>query len=225
MVLTAAVLLLWLASLLLVGWVTAHRAEPKLAATQAELKSAQSKLAQQADQLEQLHHQQANLSVSDQISRAANNELQTSLAERDEQIAGLRADVAFYERLVGSTRQRHGLTVHSVEFSPEQEGSWRYTVVLTQNLDRDAVSKGQLRFSIEGMRNGKRNQLDWTDLHQQTGAAGQDYSFRYFQQLNGSVILPEGFIPQRVKVSLTTGGQPVEQSFDFKQASKPAPDA
>src|SRR3546814_19579440 len=47
-----------------------------------------------------------------QISRDANRDLQGTLAERDEEIAGLRADVAFYERFVGATGQRRGLTVH-----------------------------------------------------------------------------------------------------------------
>ncbi len=35
-------------------------------------------------------------------------DIQSLLAERDEQIAALRADVAFYERLVGATAQRKG---------------------------------------------------------------------------------------------------------------------
>ena len=60
--------------------------------------------------------------------------MQSSLAERDEEIAGLRADVAFYERL-GSTSQRKGLNTHSIEFSPEAAGTWQYTAVLTQNLN------------------------------------------------------------------------------------------
>ena len=56
----------------------------------------------------------ATLARSDQISRDANRDLQGTLAERDEEIAGLRADVAFYERFVGSTAQRRGLNVHEL---------------------------------------------------------------------------------------------------------------
>ena len=46
-------------------------------------------------QLTELRQKQATLEASDRISRAANTEVQSSLAERDEEIAGLRADVAF----------------------------------------------------------------------------------------------------------------------------------
>ncbi|XFC40794.1 DUF6776 family protein [Stenotrophomonas indicatrix] len=173
-------------------------------------------------QLTELRQKQATLEASDRISRAANNEVQSSLAERDEEIAGLRADVAFYERLVGSTSQRKGLNTHSIEFSPESAGTWQYSVVLTQNLNRGAISQGQMRFTVEGVKNGKLATISWDELHQRSKVPGQDYSFRYFQQLTGSVMLPADFTPQRVKVTLGSGAGGTTQVFDWKQAGAPA---
>src|SRR5690606_36493793 len=63
----------------------------------------------QRARIEALEQEVATLRRSDQISREANRGLQRTLAERDEEIAGLRADVAFYERFVGATGQRRGL--------------------------------------------------------------------------------------------------------------------
>jgi hypothetical protein len=173
-------------------------------------------------QLTELQQKQATLEASDRISRAANNEVQTSLGERDEEIAGLRADVAFYERLVGATSQRKGLNTHSVEFSPETGGTWQYAVVLTQNLNRGAISQGQMRFTVEGVKGGKLTSVSWDELHQRTKVPGQEYSFRYFQQLTGSVMLPADFTPQRVKVTLGSGAGGTTQVFDWKQAGAPA---
>ncbi len=68
----------------------------------------------QQREIDGLQQRVATLSRSDQISREANRDLQSTLAERDEEIAALRADVAFYERLVGSTAQRRGLAVHAL---------------------------------------------------------------------------------------------------------------
>lgn len=169
-------------------------------------------------ELVELRQKQATLEASDRISRAANNEVQASLAERDEEIAGLRADVAFYERLVGATSQRKGLNTHSIEFRPEAAGTWQYAVVLTQNLNRGAISQGQMRFTVEGVRNGRLATVSWDELHQRSKVPGQDYSFRYFQQLSGSVILPADFTPQRVKVTLGSGTGGSTQVFDWKQA-------
>ncbi|WP_305805260.1 DUF6776 family protein [Stenotrophomonas sp. YIM B06876] len=214
----AVVAVPWLLSLLLV-WLFATRfAAPDVGAMGAKLRQAERQLAEQKGQIEDLKQRQATLAASDRISRAANTEVQASLAERDEEIAGLRADVAFYERLVGATSQRKGLNAHSVEFSPEAAGTWHYSVVLTQNLNRGAISQGQMRFSVEGVKHGKLTTVSWDELHQRKTVPGQDYSFRYFQQLSGSVMLPKDFTPQRVRVSLSGSGGATTQNFDWKLA-------
>ncbi|WDJ89450.1 hypothetical protein JH302_20135 [Xanthomonas campestris] len=218
----AVLVIVWLASLGGVWWMASRTAAPRLVEAEAGLQQAQRVQAEQRRQIEQLQQRQVNLAMSDKISRAANTEVQASLAERDEQIAALRADVAFYERLVGSTAQRKGLNAHSVQFTAEAGGTWNYSVVLTQNLNRGAISQGQLRFAVEGVRAGKLVTVSWNELHQKPDAVGQPYSFRYFQQLDGSVILPKDFTPQRVKISLSGDGAPVNQTFDWKVAGNGA---
>lgn len=208
----------WGLSLLLVGWLAARYASPEAGGLRERLRQSNQQLEQQRAQVEELRQRQATLEASDRISRAANAEVQASLSERDEEIAGLRADVAFYERLVGATSQRKGLNAHSAEFSPEAAGSWHYSVVLTQNLNRGAISQGQMRFTVEGVKDGKLTTLGWDDLHQRKGVPGQEYSFRYFQQLDGSVMLPRDFTPQRVRVSLSGPGGGATQTFDWKLA-------
>ena len=69
------------------------------------------------------------------------------------------------------------------------------------------------------VRAGKLATLDWGDLNQRDDAPGQDYSFRYFQELGGNVMLPKDFTPQRVRVSLRGASGSVEQNFDWKPAA------
>ena len=197
-----AVVVGWPLSLLLLGLFMAWQAEPALKALRAEHAALVASYASARGELESLKQQVATLSRSDQISRAANLEVQQTLAERDEEIAALRADVEFYERLVGATGQRRGLSVHAARFQPEAGGSWRYTVTLTQNLNRGAISRGDLRFAVEGVAAGVLKTLDWDTLRQAEAAPPQAYSFRYFQKLEGSIVLPQGFTPQRVRVRL-----------------------
>ncbi|MFO7340717.1 MAG: hypothetical protein C0P65_012940, partial [Lysobacteraceae bacterium] len=76
----AALAAAWLASLV-VAWVLATRlAAPELAQARAQLREAERTAAQQQRQLDALSQQVATLTRSDQISRAANTELQSSLA-------------------------------------------------------------------------------------------------------------------------------------------------
>jgi len=174
-------------------------------------------------ELEQLRQRVTTLGRSDAISRQANRDLQSALAERDEEIAGLRADVAFYERLVGATGQRRGLTVHALKMQPQDgaPSAWHFTTTLTQNLNRGAVSAGRLTLSLEGTRAGKLEKLAWADLRQQPAAPGTAYSFKYFEQIEGDVFVPQGLTPVRVTVRLTPqSGPAVEQSFSWADATR-----
>ncbi|WP_299347129.1 DUF6776 family protein [uncultured Pseudoxanthomonas sp.] len=212
-------LVAWVASLGAVWWVASHTAAPRLAQADAARTQAERELEAVSAELTTLRQRESTLARSDQISRAANAEVQEGLAERDEEIAALRADIAFYERLVGSTSQRKGLSVHVAEFAPEAGGTWRYQIMLTQTMNRGAISQGQMRFIVEGVRAGKLATVQWDELHQQRSAPAQAYSFRYFQQLDGNVMLPPDFTPQRVKVSLHGEDAAVEQALDWKTAT------
>lgn len=214
-----ALMLAWVATAAAAWFLASYTAAPRLVQADTRLHRAEAALLQARDQLRALQQRESTLARSDQISRAANAEVQATLAERDEEIAGLRADVAFYERLVGATSPRKGLNVHVAEFEPASGGGWRYQIMLTQTLNRAAISQGQMRFSVEGVRDGKLASVAWDELHQQRAAPGQGYSFRYFQQLDGNVMLPRGFTPQRVKVTLNGEDAAVEQAFDWKTAT------
>ena len=192
---------------------------PSAGDPRAQLAESQRRLAAQQDVIAELQQRVATLTRSDQISREANADVQSMLAEKDEEIAGLRADVAFYERFVGNSGPRRGLAVHSAEFAPEAGSSWRYEVVVTQSINRGGLTKGEMEFAVEGVRAGKLTTLNWDELHQKPDAPAQDYSFRYFQRLGGSVILPAGFTPQRVEVTLRGSGASVEQAFDWTLAT------
>lgn len=177
-------------------------------------------------EIEQLRQRVTTLTRSDQISRDANSDLQGTLAERDEEIAGLRADVAFYERLVGATAQRRGLTVHALRMLPQGApplqgtAAWHFSSTLTQNLNRGAVSAGRLTLLIEGTRGGRLQKLTWDDLRQQPGAATVAYSFKYFEAVEGDVFLPAGLTPVRVTVRLQPqSGAVLEQSFTWAEAT------
>lgn len=175
--------------------------------------------AQQA-RIDALEQRVAILTRSDQISRDANRDLQGTLAERDEEIAALHADVAFYERFVGSTAQRRGLNVHALQLQPQTGGAWHFTATLTQNLNRGAVNSGRLTLAVEASRDGKLQRLAWTDLRQQPDAPGVAYSFKYFQQVEGDVMLPPDVQPIRVVARVQPqGGAAIEQSFTWAQAT------
>ncbi len=207
------------------GWGLWRVFAPGAGDVRTQLASSQRQSRVQAGEVEQLRQRVATLSRSDQISRDANRDLQGTLAERDEEIAGLRADVAFYERLVGATAQRRGLSVQTLKLQaqskqPRGESAWHFAGTLTQTLNRGAISAGRLTLLVEGTRDGRLQKLSWADLRQQPGAPGVAYSFKYFQQVEGDVFLPAGVTPVRVTVRLQPRSGPVvEHSFTWAEAT------
>jgi hypothetical protein len=183
--------------------------------------NAREQVREQAARIDALEQQVATLTRSDQISRQANVDLQGTLAERDEEIASLRSDIAFYERFVGATGQRRGLSVHELKLAPQRDPQvWHFVATLTQNLNRGAVNRGRLTLLVEASDGTRMQRLDWGALRQQAGAPGVEYSFKYFQQVEGDIVLPAGVRPVRVTARLQPAtGAPVEQGFPWSEVT------
>src|SRR5690606_16231472 len=102
--------------------------------------------------------------------------------------------------------QRGGLTVHELQLRPGEGRVWHFTTTLTQNMDRGRTNEGGLTMAIEGSRGGQLERLEWADLRQHDDAPPVEYSFRYFQQVEGDIVLPDGFTPARVTVRASPAG-------------------
>lgn len=162
----------------------------------------------------------AVLERSEQVAKAALGDLQNTLRDREEEIAGVRADLAFYGRLVGGAR-REGLAIHALTLVPVAGSrAWNFRATLTQNFKRGSDTRGRLMLSLTGISAGALATLDWSELTQQPSAAGIEYGFKYFQQVNGTIMVPEGFEPNRVRASADGEGGRAEQEFSWNDAAK-----
>jgi len=166
-------------------------------------------------ELDQLRHESAQaqqrivvLERSEQVARAANADLQQSLRDRQEQISALRADLGFYSRLTGSSARREGLAVQGVRLaSTPQPRMYNFTITITQNLKAGQVASGHARVSVTGTQAGKLSTLAWTDLAPNQEHDGLAFSFKYFQQLKGTLMLPDGFTPNRLRAEADAGAE------------------
>jgi hypothetical protein len=206
--------LIWLGTLLIVaalaGWIVAR--SPHLEAA--------SRVAAADKETDALKTRIAVLERSEQVAKVALSDMQRTLREREEEIDGLRADLAFYGRLVGGAK-REGLAVHALRLKPVvRSQAWNVVTTLTQNFQRGQEIKGRLTMSVEGVLAGKLTTLDWASLGQGQDKSGIEYGFKYFQQVSGTIMLPDGFAPNRVIVRADGEGARVEQEFSWKDAIK-----
>ena len=110
--------------------------------------------------------------------------------------------------------------MHQLALKPIGESpGFAFRVTLTQNMKKAATSAGTLELAVDGVRGAKLTALGWRDLTQNAQAEPIKFQFKYFQQLDGSLMLPEGFQPNRVTVSAKSeGGEEVRQAFAWRDA-------
>lgn len=172
-------------------------------------------------ELEVLQQRVAVLQRSEQVAKAASIDLQQVLRERQEEIAGLRADLAFYSRLTGGNGKREGLAVHSLQIKPvEHSRAFNFTITLTQSVKKGHIINGHLRIKIEGVQGRQLTTLDWPELRQGQDAADLEFTFKYFQRVQSTGMLPDGFTPNRIHVIADVNGENnhLEQEFAWTEA-------
>lgn len=212
-----------LAALMMAGtwWWSANHAAPQLAAVEKELSDARKQIRKLRSELEKTEQQLSISQRGDQVSSAANDTLKDTLREREEEVAALQADLAFFQRLVGGREPKKGLRIQSLVLRPiEGTRGYAFRSTLTQTLRRGEVTRGKLRLRLEGILDNKLTTLALDALpdHSPEGEA-LDFTFKYFEALDGSFVLPERFSPNRVFVSAESEqGERSEESYSWQQA-------
>ncbi len=171
-----------------------------------------------------LRQQLADLRQSRSVDRVSTRKLQQSLAARDQTINGLRADLAFYTRLVGGA-QRGGLQVQGVHLTPVPHSphAWNLALILTRNARDKSEVRGTVRLSVQGIRGQKITRLKWTALAGDQPAHGLPFHFKYFQQLQATLMLPAGFTPNKLHVTVIPhGGDTISKHVTWADALKKA---
>ena len=209
----------WLLSLAATWLIASYLAAPGLFDMRQRLTQAESERDRSRDELEQARAKLSISERSDQVSRSANEVLQESLTASEDEIASLRADLAFYQRLMGGKAPRQGLTVQQLALRRIGDGDgYEMRATLTQNLRKGEITSGSASIRVEGMLKGALRALEWDELPQHKPAQAPDFSFKYFQELDVSFVLPEGFTPNRVVLVMKSAqGDQFERSFPWDQ--------
>ena len=182
--------------------------------------------------LEELDQEKARATVAEReadVVRQANALLRASERDHQDEIAGLQADLAFYRRLGGANGSQAPLAVHYLELQPTQSiRVYRIIFTLTQNLRWAAVISGRIELGVDGIRKGVAQHLTEKELLAES-VEPLSFQFKYFQQLERLITLPEDFEASRLTIRLKSGSlrTPVEQSMEwqslFNRASSDEP--
>jgi hypothetical protein len=160
----------------------------------------------------------AVLETDARIDSEAYRQVEAQLAGLQAQILKQQEDLAFYRGIVAD--QGSGVRIQDLELlGGVDQFSYSLRLVLAQEMRATRRISGYVEVNIEGIRDGEPLTLSLRELAAAGGGNSRlNFSFRYFQNLQANLVLPEGFAPARVKVKLMQNGgsaKPVEKSFDW----------
>jgi hypothetical protein len=165
---------------------------------------------------------QARLTVVEreaEVFRGANHLLRSKESEHQDELNRMQSELNFYRRLVGTSGTQTGLAVYAAELiTTDSDRVFQFILTLTQNIRRASIINGRVRINLEGTLNDQPVTLNWSQL---TNGATPEPSFRfkYFQQMEGYLAMPEQFSPTRLRVMLEVEGQrePVVHAFNWAE--------
>ena len=165
-----------------------------------------------------LRQRVAQLETDRKIDDEAYARVEAELEKLEGEIRDQQEDLEFYRGIVDD--QQVGLRVQDFALWPGRGPSaYSMRLVLAQAMRAGGRISGSVELEIEGVRGSKPLTLGLGDLLSGGGRKTRlDFSFRYFQNLEAELVLPEGFAPARVHVKLMPKGkysESVEKSFDW----------
>lgn len=211
--------LLSLAVLYAVHAITVRWAEPELEAKKVRIRALRAEVKELGRRVESSRVRQKMAERQVEVLRQANNLLRQEESNRQAEMQRLQGEVDFYQRLAGTSGSQEGLAVYELELQATASPQvYRFVLTLTQNLRRSAIVSGTANLELEGTREDKAVTLKWKDLS--TGNASRpEFRFKYFQQLDGYLTVPEDFHPERIRVSLNAKGSRQSPGRDFEWAT------
>ena len=152
-----------------------------------------------------------------QVEREAYQHLQSEMTRLHNETSNLKDELTFYRDIVTPDDDTKGLSVRGILISRlKEKDQYSYKIVITKVPNDGNVIRGDLTFEVEGSEKSelKRYNLEQLSLSKKP-TQKIAFRFKYFQNLNGEMRLPEGFEPTKVKLTLNPKGKKLKKSVEL----------
>ncbi|MBS3805187.1 MAG: hypothetical protein KGY54_11595 [Oleiphilaceae bacterium] len=164
--------------------------------------------------------QLTNLERGQSIDQQALRQARQAIAELESEIASLQADLIFYRNIMAPSQSTKGLQVSSLVVQPQRVGeTYDFKLVLIQMGGNDTYISGLASVNVIGFQDEEKQAIPLRDLSGNIDNLGVKFRFRYFQDVEGELRLPEGFKPLEIQVIAEAEGAKsvkVERIFDWE---------
>jgi hypothetical protein len=169
---------------------------------------------------ERLRAEVAAADLARSVDDKAYAAVEKNLADLQAQVLKHREQLTFYRGIVSPEDGIGGLRIQRFQVLPgATERQYRLRLVLVQSMRQETVVSGAVVVQIEGVRDNRPLQLTLPQAGATVARAdGQlPFQFRYFQNLEQDIVLPEGFEPRAVNVEVRSARlDPVRESYPWQ---------
>lgn len=158
------------------------------------------------------------------IDEQALSEARDTMAEMEDSMASLESDLTFYRNIMAPSEMSKGLQVDQLSLRDVRgEDRYGFKLVLTQVGDNKSYISGLVAVNIIGERDGEQEVIPLRDLSEDVKDLGVRFRFRYFQDVEGTLALPDDFKPYEVQVVAKAEGSnasQAERTFEWQQLTE-----
>ena len=169
------------------------------------------------DEIIKLKQAVALLETNREVDRESYKEVEASLTTLQIKIQEQRDAIAFYRGIVSPSDGNSGLRVQDFKLTRgKAEREFNVRLVLVQAMKHDRKVSGDVNLIVVGDQNGVETTYAFAQLIPEAADKVWAFSFRYFQDFDRRLVLPDGFTPERITVevrSRTRSISSIEESF------------
>lgn len=184
-----------------------------------ERQAYENRIAELEGEIVGLKEEIALLETHRDIDREAYKEVEASLTALQAKIQEQTDAIAFYRGIVSPEDGAAGLKVQDLRLTRgNEERAYNVRLVLVQSLKHDRKVSGDVKLTVEGEQGGAATSYQYSQLVRDDGNENWPFSFRYFQDFDREIVLPDGFTPERITIevrSKTRSISSIEESFSW----------
>lgn len=182
-----------------------HRAASVQQVAVEELKQLRGYQAEKIERIQELEQQVANFSLGSQVDRKATEQVRAQVVELKNRIAELERDNTFYRDLMRPDNEGQGISVGVPTITPlSQANAYQYKMVVKQ-LDTNRLQVGgYLEFVLVGKNGDVQKRIPLKEVSDTISSDRIKLNFRYFQRIEGKLVLPQEFTPDRIELKIVS---------------------
>lgn len=216
LVIVLLVLLIVAGGFFIAGYYQGIREKIHVLDERAELRVETEQLKQSVSQLQE---QAAIHKHGNELERQASERVRKENINLQNKVSELEEAVSFYKGIMAPQKNDKGLRIERLELSSTvNRRRFKYKVVMTQVADNSSYISGNVSLNLLGVRQGVKESIPFEQLSKEQETSGIPFKFRYFQNVDGEIMVPGDFVPEQIEVIAQSKGRKatkLEKRFDW----------